>query len=63
MNNNQKERIKFVEKWAEYVRTHSDKDWSTQQKVLIDSQIKGARQQLISVKDYLKIKEKVLNLR
>ena len=30
--------MKFVEFWAEYVRAHDDKDWSAQQKILIDSQ-------------------------
>ena len=38
-----KERLYFVEKWAHYVREHSDEDWSRQQKVLIDSQIKNAK--------------------
>ena len=55
---NQEERLKFVEFWANYVRTHSDKEWSRQQKILIDSQIKSARKQLIGVKDYLEIKKK-----
>lgn len=32
-------RMKFVKFWAEYVRTHSDKEWSKQQNVVIDSQI------------------------
>ena len=53
---NRKERMKFVELWAEYVRTHPDKDWSSQQKVLIDSQMQGAKKQYISVKEYLEIK-------
>jgi len=35
-----KERIKFVEYWADYVRTHSDKEWSRQQKIVVDSQLK-----------------------
>ena len=52
---NRKERLKFVDFWANYVRTHSDKDWSKQQKVLIDSQIQGARKQLISLKNYLEV--------
>jgi hypothetical protein len=38
---NRKEFIKF---WANYVRTHKDKEWSKQQKKLIDSQIKSARE-------------------
>jgi len=36
---NQEDRINFVKFWAEYVRTHEDKDWSKQQNFLIDSQI------------------------
>lgn len=55
--NNREDRMNFVEYWAEYVRTHPDKDWSRQQKVLIDSQIKNARElKPLSVKEYLEIK-------
>ncbi len=36
---NFKERLKFVKFWANYVKTHSDKEWSRQQNILIDSQI------------------------
>jgi len=39
---NQKERMRFVEKWAEYVKTHSDKDWSHQQNVIINSSLRSA---------------------
>ena len=53
---NQKERFEFIEKWADYVRTHSDEDWSKQQKILIDSQIKNAKKQIIGLKDYLALK-------
>ncbi|MFA5020302.1 MAG: hypothetical protein WC533_04345 [Candidatus Pacearchaeota archaeon] len=34
---NKDDRLNFVEFWAEYVRTHSDKEWSEQQNFLIDS--------------------------
>jgi len=37
---NKNERLEFVRLWAKYVREHSDKDWSKQQKELIDSQLK-----------------------
>lgn len=37
------ERMKFVEKWAEYVKSHPDREWSRQQAVLINSQIRNAR--------------------
>lgn len=36
---NFKERLDFVRFWAEYVKTHSDEEWSEQQNMLIDSQI------------------------
>ena len=36
---NREERMNFVNYWAEYVKTHSDEDWSKQQKKLIDSQL------------------------
>jgi len=39
---NKEDRINFVRFWANYVRTHSDKEWSRQQNVLIDSQIESA---------------------
>jgi hypothetical protein len=38
------ERKEFIKLWADYVRTHNDKDWSEQQKKLIDSQIKSVRE-------------------
>ncbi len=50
---NTKERNSFVRKWAEYVRTHSDKDWSIQQNVIINSSIKSAnmtREQFFKMK-------------
>ena len=39
---NQKERMRFVDKWAEYVKTHSDKNWSRQQNVVINSSLRSA---------------------
>ena len=36
---NQEERMKFVTYWAEYVRTHTDKDWGEQQALLINAQV------------------------
>jgi len=32
----------FIRYWAEWVRTHSDREWSAQQNVVINSQIKSA---------------------
>ncbi len=37
---NKKQRRKFVKLWAKYVKEHSDKEWSKQQNVIIDSQLK-----------------------
>jgi len=35
---NTQERLEFVQFWAEYVKNHSDEEWSAQQNVVIDSQ-------------------------
>jgi len=37
---NFKERLNFVKFWANYVKTHKDEEWSKQQNIIIDSQIK-----------------------
>lgn len=44
--------MEFVEFWAEFVRTHSDKVWSEQQNILLNS-IKST----MSREDYLKMKK------
>lgn len=36
---NFEERMKFIDYWAEYVKSHSDKEWSEQQNKIINSQI------------------------
>ncbi len=36
---NAKERLEFIDFWVNYIKTHSDKEWSSQQKDLIDAQI------------------------
>lgn len=51
-----KERIRFIGQWADYVKNHPDKDWSMQQKILIDSQIKNAKNYPLTKEQYLKIK-------
>jgi hypothetical protein len=53
LEENEKDRKNFVHKWAEYVRTHSDKDWSKQQNVIINSALKSAnmtREQFFKMK-------------
>jgi len=50
---NERERRSFIRKWAEYVRTHEDKDWSHQQNIIINSALKSAnmtREQFFKMK-------------
>lgn len=37
--NNREERINFIKFWANYIRTHDDKEWSKQQNIIINSQL------------------------
>ena len=50
------ERIKYVEKWADYVIKH--KDWSELQKELIDSQLENAFNVNLTKKQVKGIKSK-----
>ena len=36
---NAEERLKFIDFWVDYIKRHSDEEWSQQQAVVIDSQI------------------------
>jgi hypothetical protein len=54
---NKEERMNFVKYWANFVKTHSDKVWSRQQKKLIDPQIQNARNSKMTKEQYLKIKK------
>ena len=40
---NFRERIWFIKYWADYIKTHPDKEWSKGQAVLIDSQMMSSR--------------------
>jgi hypothetical protein len=51
---NNRERLKFVDFWSEYVTKHSDRDWSSQQNVIINSSLRSAD---ISKDAYLKMKK------
>ena len=51
---NQKQRDWFIDYWVNYMKLRSDKVWSKQQNVLINSVLKTATQ--LSRKDYLKFK-------
>ena len=37
---NAEERIKFIDYWADYVKKHDDKEWSSQQNSVVNGQIK-----------------------
>ena len=39
---NTEQRRAMIKRWAEYVRTHEDEEWSRQQNRLIDSQLQSA---------------------
>ena len=39
------DRREQIKQWAEYVRTHPDRDWSEQVNTLINAQIQSARAQ------------------
>ena len=41
---NAEQRRAFIKRWAEYVRTHDDEEWSRQQNTLIDSQLETANE-------------------
>jgi len=42
LKENQKERYRFIDQWADYIRTHNDKDWSAQQNIIINSCLRTA---------------------
>ena len=39
---NTEQRREMIKRWAAYVRTHDDSEWSRQQNRLIDSQLQSA---------------------
>ena len=41
---NAEERLWFIDYWVKYMKSHSDEEWSAQQKTLIDSQIQNVRE-------------------
>jgi len=56
---NNKDRMWFVKYWANYVKTHSDKEWSRQQNVLINSLMQNAKNSKLTPRQYLKIKGEI----
>ncbi len=41
---NTEQRRAMIKRWAEYVRTHDDSEWSRQQNRLINSQLQSANE-------------------
>ncbi|MFD1687471.1 hypothetical protein [Halobellus litoreus] len=41
---NTEQRRAMIKRWAEYVRTHEDEEWSRQQNRLINSQLQSANE-------------------
>ncbi len=58
---NKMDRIWFIKKWVDYMKTHSDKEWSRQQNLLINSIMQNARYFKISPKRYLEIRGEICN--
>ena len=50
---NNKERLKMVDLWSKYVLEHSDKEWSRQQNIIINSALRSAS---MTKEQYLKMK-------
>jgi hypothetical protein len=55
LKENQKHRFRFVDLWADYVRTHHDKEWSRQQNLIINSCLQTAT---ITKEQFLVMKQK-----
>jgi len=56
---NDEDRMWFIEYWAEYVRTHPDKEWSRQQNILINSLMQNAKNSKLTKEQYLRIKGEI----
>ena len=54
-DDNNKERMKFVDFWSKYVLEHDDEVWSKQQNLIINS---GLRSTKMTKEEYLKMKKK-----
>ena len=37
---NFEERLKFIKFWVDYIKTHKDEEWSKEQNIVINSQIR-----------------------
>lgn len=59
--NNIEERRNFVKYWAEYVRTHPDAQWSRQQNILINGQIKNTRVVKAATEKYVRASSNLMH--
>ena len=41
--NDHEDKINFIKFWVNYMKTHSDRDWSKKQNILINSVIKAKK--------------------
>ena len=55
--NNQEARLHFVDYWAQFVRTHSDREWGQQHTDFINALMDNARFYPFSAKKYLEMKK------
>ena len=53
---NQKERMKFVDFWSKYVLEHDDREWSRQQNKIINSCLRSSK---MTKEQYLKMKGEI----
>lgn len=50
---NNKERLEFIDRWSDFVRDNDDMVWSKQQNVIIDSCIKSNK---MTKEEYIRMK-------
>ncbi len=54
ISDNERERLKFIDRWADYVSSNPDWKWSRQQNLIINSCLRTAG---MSKEAYLKMKQ------
>lgn len=55
-DSNKKQREWFIDYWVNFIKGHSDKEWSRQQNVLINSILKSTKQ--LSREEYRELKKR-----
>lgn len=53
IEDNQKQRLKFIDLWAKYVLEHDDREWSRQQNIIINSCLRNSS---MTKEQYLEMK-------